>query len=141
MIRHAAARVAVLSAAVGFAAGAGAQGPELDGDTTLSEVRAESHAVFDRLAGPDGTITRADLAAAEIDLDAVPEAERAAFEERLFNALDADGDGSVTRAEWDERLSQDLSFADADGDGRITLEELAAARDELSAWEALGLMF
>lgn len=47
---------------------------------------------------------------------------------RMFEHLDADGDGRVARAEFMAKPFHLLERADADGDGRVTQAELAAVR-------------
>ena len=52
----------------------------------------------------------------------------------LLARLDADGDGAVSRAEFDARRHgappRLLGRADADGDGRVTRDEWRAALEE-----------
>jgi Ca2+-binding EF-hand superfamily protein len=61
--------------------------------------------------------------------------------QNLFGLLDANGDGQLTRAEWNERIASDLSSADENEDGKITLGELSRARENLSIGDALKIIF
>jgi hypothetical protein len=56
--------------------------------------------------------------------DAVP-AKVLRYAQRLLKTYDADGDGQLQPAEW-QNLPADARGADANGDGVITLDELAA---------------
>ena len=109
---------------------------------TLEEVRANSAALFDAFAGPDGgPISRREFISTDLPDKIVPQQHEGQLLERLFSALDANGDGQLTWVEWDQRISMDLEFADQDEDGRITLKELANAPENLGIGEALGLFF
>lgn len=44
---------------------------------------------------------------------------------RLFDRFDADGDGSVTRQEFDAVRATEAAGLDADGDGKLSAAELA----------------
>lgn len=109
---------------------------------TVEEIRANSDKIFDALAGPEGgPIPRGEFVERDLPdslADSQPEGEMLS---RLFDVLDKDGDGEVTRAEWDRRIGADLDFADENGDGRITLGELANARKNLGMGEALRMIF
>ncbi len=59
----------------------------------------------------------------------------------LFELLDENDDGVVTRVQWEERLGSDLSVADENEDGRVTLRELANARRNTSIFDVLGSIF
>jgi len=52
------------------------------------------------------------------------------FRERIFAALDADGNGGVTEDEVPRRLWRRLSNADLDGDSSVSLDELLDAEFE-----------
>lgn len=58
--------------------------------------------------------------------------------EQMFDRLDADGDGAVTRAEVEAAPAMRFAAADANGDGKVTVDEIAAmmraATDERAAW-------
>lgn len=109
---------------------------------TLEEVRANSREVFNSFAGPDGgPVSQDEFVSTELPADVVPgETDRQLLQE-LFGVLDADGDGQLTLAEWEDRIERDLSFADENGDGRITLKELANARENLGLGDAIGMIF
>jgi hypothetical protein len=49
---------------------------------------------------------------------------------RLVAEFDVDKDGSITRAEVDQVLSEKFATADADGDGMLTKEEMSAAHEQ-----------
>lgn len=50
--------------------------------------------------------------------------------ERMFERLDVDGDGRISKAEADERRAAGFARMDANGDGAVTREEQEAAREE-----------
>lgn len=109
---------------------------------TIDEIRANSIDTFQAFAGPDGgPISRSRFVSAEIPEDVLPNQPEQAMLERLFGALDANGNGAVSLSEWRNRLERDLEFADQNGDGRITLNELANARANMSFGEAVGMIF
>ena len=113
-----------------------------DGSVTLEEVRANSALLFDRLAGPDGSpIPRERFVDIALPPDLLPEGSDRALLASVFDLLDGDGNGRLTRGEWVAGIERELGFADADGDGRITLEELATARENLDLGDALGIVF
>ena len=109
---------------------------------TVEEVRANSEAVFDAFAGPEGgPIPRARFVETELPSELGPSAPDRQMLEKLFSVLDTDGDDRLTRAEWSERIDSDLAFADENGDGRITLKEVTEARENLGLGEALNVLF
>lgn len=75
---------------------------------------------FATAAGADGSLTPDEMKTFH---DRMPE--------RLFAALDGNGDGAIERAELAQAAGEEhaasMSHADADGDGRITRAELVAA--------------
>lgn len=48
----------------------------------------------------------------------------------MFEKLDTDGDGKVTKAEFEAFHAEKFTKMDADGDGVVTKEEAAAAREK-----------
>ena len=109
---------------------------------TLEEVRANSTLVYDRVAGAaGGPIPRERFLALELPQPVAPGTPDRALLAKLFALLDGNGDDILTRREWTDGIDRELGFADADGDGRITLEELAAARQNLDLGDALGIVF
>jgi Ca2+-binding EF-hand superfamily protein len=58
----------------------------------------------------------------------------------MFERFDADGDGSVTRAEADAAHAASFAAADTDGDGSVNLEELTAALAARAAEQAERMM-
>lgn len=109
---------------------------------TLEEVRANSKAVFDAIAGQDGgPVSRQEFLETEIPGHVLPARPDRGVLDSLFTTLDADGDGSLTRAEWNARIESDLQMLDADGDGEITVEELANARENIGFGDAVEMIF
>jgi Ca2+-binding EF-hand superfamily protein len=51
--------------------------------------------------------------------------------DKLFERLDTNKDGKLTKDELPERPADRIMKADADGDGAVTKEELQAARDKM----------
>lgn len=109
---------------------------------TLEEVRAHSDAVFDAFAGEaGGPISKHRFLVAEIPAGILPGRTDRAVLERLFKVLDGDEDESVTRPEWNNRISRDLEAVDMNGDGKITVEELTTARSKIGVGDALEMLF
>lgn len=109
---------------------------------TLDDIRARSDKVYDALAGAAGDpISRSDFVGRNLPEHIVPKQTDRALLEKLFGLLDVNGDGHLTREEWNERIVSDLSSADENGDGKITLGELSRARENLSIGDALGMLF
>ncbi|MGY9049895.1 MAG: hypothetical protein ACKVKF_23360 [Rhodobacterales bacterium] len=109
---------------------------------TLDDVRAKSDAVYDALAGAAGDpISKSNFTARNLPDNIVPEETDRELLQNLFGLLDANGDGQLTRAEWDERIASDLRSADENEDGKITLGELSHARENLSIGDALKIIF
>ena len=59
---------------------------------------------------------------------------------KLIERFDTDGDGQVTRQEFDDAHAANFADADANGDGRVTLEEFTAYRERRRA-ERMEAMF
>ncbi len=109
---------------------------------TLDDVRAKSDAVYDALAGTAGDpISKSNFTGRNLPDDIVPEETDRELLQNLFGLLDVNGDGQLTRAEWNERIESDLRSADENEDGKITLGELSRARENLSIGDALKIIF
>lgn len=136
--------VLVLAVAPAAALAEGGLPDDVVGGTaiTLEEVRANSAEVFEAFAGQDGgPVSRQEFLGTDIPKKILPDQPDRAVLADLFTTLDADSDGRLTRAEWNERLESDLQMIDQDGDGRITVEELANARENIGFGDALGMIF
>lgn len=66
-------------------------------------------------------------------------AQRGDFAERMFNRMDVNGDGIVTRKEFTDYSNKRFDELDTNHDGKITREEMAAARDK--ARKKIGELF
>lgn len=84
-----------------------------DGVITQDEVDAAVVERFTELAGDDGTITLEQYRAAWMD-------RTSEHQVRGFQRLDRDGDGSVTKAEYDSASERMFSRLDRDGNGELT---------------------
>ena len=140
---------AAVAAALGLPAAVSAQStldlPEdvVDGfSITLTEIRANSEAIYSAFAGADdGPISRQEFISKRLPESILPSQSDGQLLEKLFAVLDVDGDEQMTQAEWNQRLDEDLTFADENEDGRITLKELANARENLGFGDTLSLIF
>jgi len=78
-------------------------------------------------------LTAAAIALAGVTLAAAVEASarpgKQPFTGEMFDAADADGDGAMTRAEFDAQRAARFADIDADGDGALSQDELAAHRE------------
>lgn len=109
---------------------------------TLEEIRRNSRQVFNHLSGDgESPIPRDTFVSAKLPANLVPPAKQRALLERLFDMLDADGNGRLTRHEWDERIAMDLEFADQNDDGKITLKELSRAKESMGLGDMFGALF
>lgn len=109
---------------------------------TLDDVRARSDKVYDALAGAAGDpISKDDFVETKLPDKAVPEDTDRELLQKLFSVLDMNGNGQLTRAEWNERINSDLTFSDANEDGNITLKELSRARENIGIGDALEMIF
>lgn len=84
-----------------------------DGVITQEEVDAASLERFGSIAGADGSVTLEEYTAAWIERSARPRV-------RAFQRLDLDGDGNVTRAEFDTASDRAFARLDRDGNGELT---------------------
>jgi len=103
-----------------------------DGDGTISEreIAAATDALLALDANADGVLTPEELRPAPASGPGdPPRAARGGLtSEELFNRLDTDGDGLISKVEAPARMLQRWDTHDADGDGFIDPEELAAVR-------------
>jgi len=133
----------VAAAAVGGAVAGPELPPKIIGKTSinLEDIRDHSDLVFESAAGSDGPpITRAEFPPMELPAYVAPDSSQEKLLGRLFERLDRNGDGQVTRQEWDTQTESELEFADANDDGTITLTELANARKNLDLGGVLNLL-
>lgn len=84
-----------------------------DGVITQDEVDAAVIARFNDIAGDDGTITLEQYRAAWMERSLQPRV-------RAFQRLDRDGDGNVTREEFDLASERMFTRLDRDGNGELT---------------------
>ena len=100
-----------------------------DGNISRQEFEAGPSGMFDRLdTNHDGVISAQEREAAR-DLMAQRIAERRANRPNP----DANGDGAISRAEWDAMGASQFQRMDANNDGRVTREEAEAARPRRGA--------
>jgi len=133
----------VAAAAVGGAVAGPELPPKIIGKTSinLEDIRDHSDLVFESAAGSDGPpITREEFTSMELPDYVAPDSSQEKLLGRLFERLDRNGDGQVTRQEWDTQTESELEFADANDDGKITLTELANARKNLDLGGVLNLL-
>lgn len=92
-----------------------------DGKISRDEFLAARAAQFDRLdRDHDGYL-------AETDAAALPERAQRGFH-MLLNVADTDGDGRVSRAEWNAMPARGFDRIDANHDGVLDADELAQAK-------------
>ena len=102
---------------------------DTDGDGALSAAEGEAAAekMFDRLdANGDGVLTKEEFTARKGGKRLSVE-QRQKFDDRRakrFAAMDKDGDGKVSAAEFFAAAQQRFTAADVNGDGRVTQDEL-----------------
>jgi Ca2+-binding EF-hand superfamily protein len=100
-----------------------------DGAIEAKESAAAWDKLFERMdANGDGVILRDEAVAEHGKREASEERRKRAEEWRAkrFLELDADGDGKVTKAEFQAKEQKVFGEADANGDGKVTKEEAAA---------------
>ena len=107
-----------------------------DGDGALSAAEGEAAAekMFDRRdAAGDGILTEAEFMAEKggRQLSAEQQQKLDAFRAKRLAAMDKNGDGQVTAAEFFAAAQQRFAAADANGDGRVTKEELRSLKGAL----------
>jgi Ca2+-binding EF-hand superfamily protein len=109
---------------------------DTDGDGALSAAEGEAAAekMFDRRdANGDGVLTEEEYLADKEGgrLSADQQQKLDDFRARRFAAMDKDGDGRVSAAEFFAAAQQRFTAADSNGDGRITKDELRSLRGAL----------
>jgi hypothetical protein len=93
-----------------------------DGEITRPEFLAARAARFDALdTDRNGVLTSTEFSAA------APGARGRMMAPMLFVQFDADGDGRVTRAEFENAPTPGFDRADTNGDGKISASEAKAA--------------
>jgi hypothetical protein len=93
-----------------------------DGWITRAEFLAARAARFDTLdADKNGVLSSAEFSAA------APGARGRMMAPLLFGQFDANGDGGVTRAEFENAPTPGFDRADSNGDGRLSAAEAKAA--------------
>ncbi len=96
----------------------------------LEKAREQTNTLFTKFAGADGApITIDEFMAVPLADNVEKSAHGQEMKLDLFKLLDADGDGILTREEWNERIDMDLAAADANNDGDLTIRELTHAAD------------
>jgi Ca2+-binding EF-hand superfamily protein len=121
--------IVAAAVAAGLAGAAHAQMGMEDpfGDATVSRADAEksADARFDKIdANHDGAVTAEEMAA-------TPEGRMRRG--RGLGRADADGDGKLTKAEFQAALMRRFDMADADHDGQLTKAERDDARAQMMA--------
>ncbi|MSU90828.1 hypothetical protein GE300_14585 [Rhodobacteraceae bacterium 2CG4] len=120
----------LIAPAAAFAEGAGKRGAgrlDADGDgaITLSDMRAQRAAMFDRIdADKDGRVTPDERAAARKN---APERRKAARADRPERSGDRT-ETTIARADFIASAERRFALLDADGDGKLTREEMKAGR-------------
>jgi Ca2+-binding EF-hand superfamily protein len=109
---------------------------DTDGDGALSAAEGEAAAekMFDRLdANGDGVLTKDEFMARKGGKQLSAEQRQRLDDRRArrFAAMDKDGDGQVSAAEFFAAAQQRFTAADANGDGRVTQDELRSRRGAL----------
>jgi Ca2+-binding EF-hand superfamily protein len=109
---------------------------DTDGDGALSAAEGEAAAekMFDWLdANGDGVLTKEEFTARKGGkrLSAEQQQKLDAVRAKRFAAMDKDGDGQVSAAEFFAAAQQRFTAADANGDGRVTQDELRSLRGAL----------
>jgi Ca2+-binding EF-hand superfamily protein len=107
-----------------------------DGDGALSAAEGEAAAetMFDRRdANGDGVLTEAEFMAEKGGgrLSSEQQQKLDALRAKRFAAMNKDGDGQVSAAEFFAAAQQRFTAADGNGDGRVTKDELRALRNAL----------
>jgi Ca2+-binding EF-hand superfamily protein len=136
--------LAAMAAAAARAAEAGSgrlmerllQKMDSDGDGTLSAAEGEAAAekMFDRRdSNGDGVLTEAEFTAdkGSRPLSAERQQKLDAYRAKRFAAMDKDGNGQVSAAEYFAAAQRRFAAADANGEGLVTKHELRSLRGAL----------
>ncbi|MEH6807572.1 MAG: EF-hand domain-containing protein [Hyphomonas oceanitis] len=100
-----------------------------DGDISKAEVEAFQAKIFAEAdANKDGSLTLAEMNAHHEAMEAKRKAER---QQAMFAKLDTDGNGKISKAEFETRPMRGMERMDTDGDGTVTEEEREAARAKM----------
>jgi hypothetical protein len=100
-----------------------------DGDISKEEIQAFRTTMFNAAdADQDGALTLDEMTLHHDTMEAQRKAERQA---RMFEKLDADGNGMVSAAEFAARPMRGMERFDTDGDGTVSDEEREAGRDAM----------
>ena len=98
-----------------------------DGVVDMAELRAERAARFDRLdPSREGRVGKADFLLA---VARSPAADQVARLDQLFDRMDADGDGVLTRGEYLAYAERWFDRMDRNGDGQLTRRPLGPTGD------------
>ncbi len=133
MIRFATSAIAAALVTAASAAFAQGQSPQQPQEISRASILQDAKTSFDHLdSNKDGTVSKAELAAAQAEALKRAEAEREQKMQAEFKKLDTDNNGSLSMSEFRAaapavraRTTADQAMAqfDANKDGKITVEE------------------